>query len=88
MVEQRAGIKDAGREYRQLLQGRGHVIIFGGRANLWGIDPLYETLAKQSVEDLKTLGLNVIWGGSLMDDWISDDFINWHWKSDRRYRAE
>ena len=79
VVWDRDGITRAGQEYVKLLAGRDHVIVLGGRGNLWGIsDSLYESASKQSVQDLSKLGLNVLWGGDLMKNWYAEDFKNWH----------
>ena len=50
-------------------------------------DPLYEVASKQSVQDLSKLGLNVLWGGDLMENWSADDFKNWYFAGERRERA-
>lgn len=88
VVWDRDGIMKAGQAYQQLLEGIPHVIVFGGRGNLWGIDdPLYEKASKESVRDLSQLSLNVLWGGDLMGDWSANDFANWHWAGSSRGRA-
>ena len=88
VVWDRDGITRAGQEYLKLLAGRDHVIVFGGRGNLWGIDDShYELASKQSVQDLSQLGLNVLWGGDLMETWSPTDFANWHWAGYKRDRG-
>ena len=87
VVWDRDGIKNAGREYKELLQGKDHVIVFGGRGDLWNIDDYYDEASKGSVRDLRQLGLNVVWGGDLMRNWSPQYFKNWHWAGSSRDQA-
>ena len=69
----------AGQSYKELLGDRPHVVIFGGKASLWGLPSEYDNACRNSVGVLNQLGLNAVWGGMFMEMLDPLFFTNWHW---------
>ena len=72
-------IRHAGQSYKELLGDRPHVVIFGGKASLWGLPSEYDNACINSVGVLNQLGLNAVWGGMFMEMLDPLFFTNWHW---------
>ena len=72
-------ICEAGLQYRQVLEDRSHLIIFGGRGDLWDLGPEYDAACQDAVARLQHIGLNAVCGASTMDELEKHHFHNWHW---------
>lgn len=72
-------IFEAGLQYRQALGDRSHLIIFGGRGDLWDLGIEYDEACLDAVRMLQHIGLNAVFGAWTMDELEKRYFNNWHW---------